>query len=104
VQTKRNGVEYIMPLTKAELESMMGKTMQLTLKLFEKQLAINDTMEFLIFETLKLQALYLKDNKRTPYKRIEALEENMKGMNAYYQEQLAELRHHPTPPLKRDFV
>lgn len=66
-----------MALTQRELESMIEKTMQLTLKLWEEQLAFNKNIEFLIYEMLKFQALYLKD----------------KGMNVYYQEKLAELQH-----------
>jgi hypothetical protein len=87
-------------ITKAELEKMVGRTMDLTLKLWERQIATNQTILFLIQELLKLQALYLRDNKKTPYKRIEELELMVKGMNDYYQRKLTELRH-PTSPLKK---
>ena len=91
-------------LTKAELESMIEKAMKLTLVLWEKQLAMNETITFLIYETAKIQCEDYRDSKKTPWKRIDELEAMVKGMNAYYQEKLAELRHPTTPPLKKDYV
>jgi len=90
-----------MALTGTELENMVGKTMELVLVLWGKQLLFNETLEFLIMETAKIQCEDYRNSKKTPWKRIEELELMMKGMNAYYQEQLAELRH-LTPPLKKD--
>lgn len=87
-----------MAITQAELEKMIENTMRLTLDLWEKQMAINSTMEFLIYETLKLQALYLRDNRKTPYKRLNELEQLVTGAIAYFNNKMVEL----TPSLKKE--
>jgi hypothetical protein len=69
----------------------------LCLRLLERFKAMDETVEFLITEMLKTKVEVYNYNKKSPYKRMEELEASLKGMNAYYQERLAELH---TPPKK----
>lgn len=71
-------------------------------RLVESLRVTQATVEFLTVEILGVKADFYTANKKTPWKKFEELEVMVKGMNAYYQEKLAEMQHKPTP--KRNII